>query len=347
MILTLTLNPAMDRSTFVRNFRLGTVVRAEREVVVPSGKGIGSSLVIHELRGETVALGLNAGRAGRLLSELLDEVGVAHQFIPACGETRTTTVLVDLAAQRQSTISAPTLSATSIHLAQLLDLLDCHAGSAWGIICGGSLPPGLPPDCYARLLGHCRQLGLVTLLDTSGEALRLGVAGLPHILRVNHHEIEALAPGVIDRRQLTFGTDLGQGNSGLRPPSDALTLVRRLRRRLGHWATDALVVTLGELGAVVVTSEASYYVKPPEVPVVSTAGAGDALNGGLMLALSRGDDWPVALALGTAAAASVVMTAGTAICHWEQVEDLLSQVNVLPLGERHLMPSRRARYWPP
>jgi 1-phosphofructokinase family hexose kinase len=307
------------------------VVRAEREVVVPSGKGIGSSLVIHELRGDTVALGLNAGRAGKLLGELLDEAGVAHRFIPACGETRRATVLIDRAAQRQSTIAAPTLTATSSHLAQSLDLLDSYAGSAWGIICGGSLPPGLPPDSYAWLLRHSRQLGLVTLLDTSGEALRQGVAGQPHILRVNHHEIEALAPGVIDGGQLTLRANLSQGDGGSRSPGDVLRLVRRLRRRLGHWATDALIVTLGELGALAVTPEDSYYVQTPEVPPVNTAGAGDALNGGLMLALSRGEHWRMALALGTSAAASVVMTAGTAICHREQVADLLPQVNVLPL----------------
>ena len=64
MILTLTPNPTIDRATFVRSFRLGTVVRAEREVVTPSGKGVDASLVIHELGGETVALGLNAGHTG-------------------------------------------------------------------------------------------------------------------------------------------------------------------------------------------------------------------------------------------------------------------------------------------
>ena len=71
-----------------------------------------------------------------------------------------------------------------------------------------------------------------------------------------------------------------------------------------------------------------YYAKPPSVPVVNTAGAGDALDGGIMLARSQGSDWPAALTLGTAAAASVVMHEGTAVCQRGQVELLKNQVRV-------------------
>jgi 1-phosphofructokinase family hexose kinase len=314
MILTVTPNPTIDRVVFVRDFRLGTTVRGEREVVTPSGKGVGASLVIHELGGETVAAGLNAGHTGRLLTDLLDERRIPHDFVPADGETRTAVVLVDLAVEQQSTITAPTLSATSEHLSQLLALLDRYAGRAWGVICAGRLPPGLPPDSYARLVRHARQRGLVTLLDSSGEPLRCGVAGLPHILKVNRHELRSLDSEMTGR----------QGGA-----DDIAELAGRLAGRLGEWASDALIVTLGARGALAVTSEGCYHAQPPQVPVVNTAGAGDALSGGIVLARSQGADWPTALALGTAAAASVVMNEGTAICHREQVEELLPQVCVI------------------
>jgi len=310
-ILTLTPNPTLDRVIFVRHFRLGAVVRGEREVVTPSGKGVDSSLVIHELGGATVASGLNAGRSGRLLVELLAERGIAHDFVPAHGETRTAVVLVDLAVNQQSTITAPTLGAREEHLAQLLALLDRYAERAWGLICAGSLPPGLPADSYARLLRHARQRGLIALLDTSGEALCAGVAGRPHILKVNQDEVASLDRG------------------GARAPETLADLASILAGRLGRWASDALIVTLGERGALALTPGGNYYVRPPAVPTVNTAGAGDALNAGIMLARSRGADWPAALALGTAAAASVVMNEGTAICRREQVEELLPRVQVL------------------
>jgi 1-phosphofructokinase family hexose kinase len=309
MILTLTPNPTLDRVIFVRHFRLGRVVRGEREVVVPSGKGVGASLVIHELGGDTVAAGLNAGFTGDLLARLLDEWGIPHDFIPAHGETRTGVVLVDLAAGQQSTISAPTLTATPGHLPRLLALLDRYAPQAWGVICAGSLPLGLPVDSYAHLLRHARQRGLVTLLDTSGQALRRGVAGLPHILKINQNELASL-------------------DADIRMADDMADLTRQLSAHLNEWASDALVITLGGRGALAIATEGSYWAPSLEVPVVNTAGAGDALSGGLFLARSRGADWPAALTLGLAAATSVVMNEGTAICRREEVDELLSRVRV-------------------
>jgi 1-phosphofructokinase family hexose kinase len=319
MILTLTPNPTIDRVIFVRNFRLGATVRGEREVVTPSGKGVDASLVIHELGGETVAAGLNAGRTGRYHTDMLDQMGVPHDFLSAQGETRVATVLVDLAVGQQSTIMAPTLTATQAHLPRLLALLDryasadspCRRGRAWGVICGGSLPPGLPLDSHAQLVRHARERGLITLLDSSGESLCQGLAGLPHILKVNRDELGSLDP------------EMAGGPGGV---GDAVELAMRLRGRLGEWASDALIVTLGECGALALTPAGCYSAQPPSVPVVNTAGAGDALSGGVMLARSQGADWPAALALGTAAAASVVMNEGTAICRREQVEELLPRV---------------------
>jgi 1-phosphofructokinase family hexose kinase len=315
MILTLTPNPTLDKVMFVRGFRLGTVVRAEREVITPSGKGVDASLVIHELGGESVATGLNAGRNGRLLTDLLDEMGVTHDFIPAVGETRVAIVLVDLDKNQQSTISAPTLKGTREHLSQLLTQLDRYATHAWGVIFGGSLPPGLPVDSYAHLVRRACERGLITLLDTSGAALREGVRGLPHFLKVNQDELAALAPKVVRLQEDAVPRDLAQ-------------LAESAAGRLNEWASDALIITLGERGVLTVTAEGWYDVRPPTVPVMNTAGAGDALSGGIILARSRGADWQAALALGTAAAASVVMNEGTAICQRDQVDALLSQVQI-------------------
>ena len=101
--------------------------------------------------------------------------------------------------------------------------------------------------------------------------------------------------------------------------------------RLGEWASEAIVVTLGEQGALAVTTGGTWLVRPPVVPVVNTAGAGDALDAGIMMARSKGRGWPAALTMGTAAAASVVMNEGTAICRREQVEELMSRVQVMVL----------------
>jgi 1-phosphofructokinase family hexose kinase len=317
MILTLTPNPTVDRVVFCRHFRLGGIVRAERELVIPSGKGVDASLVLHELGAKTRVLGLQAGLNGRLHADLLDRWGIAHDMAPACGETRMAIVLVDLAANQQSTISAPTLTADEGRLARLLESIERHAGGAWGLICAGSLPPGLPQDSYACLVRRARECGLVTLLDTSGDALCQGVRGLPDILKINLRELFGLIGSNED--------DVEVGARLSRPLGDWACF---LQGYLGRWASQTIVVTLGEEGALAIIEGASYVVRPPGVPVVNTAGAGDALDAGLMLALSQGQDWPDALALGTAAAASVVMNEGTAICRREQVQALLADVRV-------------------
>ena len=355
VVLTLTPNPTIDRVVFCRDFRLGTVVRAEREMVIPSGKGVDASLVIHELGGDTVVLGLVAGLQGRLHEDLLDEWGIAHDMVPASGETRMAIVLVDLSADEQSTISAPTLIAREDSLEQLLGRVERHARRSWGLICAGSLPPGLPEDSYAHLVRAARSCGLATLLDTSGTALRLGVRGLPDVLKINVHELQALSnvawlhnsglsrsrvcaqrgfaiPGRLPTRIANplraLILDLLSLEALQEPSSEAKALREWLSDRLGEWASEAIVITLGRQGALAVTTEGAFRVRPPSVPAVNTAGAGDALDAGIMLARSRGAGWPAALALGTAAAASVVMNEGTAICRREQVEEMLSQVRV-------------------
>ena len=314
MILTLTPNPTIDRAIFVRGFRLNAVVRAERETVTPSGKGVDASLVLRELGGDTLALGLNAGWTGRLLAGMLDERGIAHELVPADGETRTATVLVDLAAQGQSTISVSTLRATEAHLEAMLHVLERHAPRAWGLICGGSLPPGLPADAYARLVRRARGSGLFTLLDTSGKALQGGIAAPPHVLKANLREFSVL--------------DTEVGDVVPTAPGGLAELATRLCRCRQRYGLDALIVTLGAAGVLGATADGVYHAVPPEVKIANTAGAGDALGAGLMLARCHGGRWPAALALGAAAAASVVTNDGTALCRREQVRALLGRVQV-------------------
>lgn len=311
MILTLTLNPAIDHVLLVEKFELARTIRASVETRTPSGKGIGSSLVLQELGAETLALGLKAGHAGVMLASMLDDIGVKHHLLDVSGETRIATIIVDQQTGQQSTISAVSLAASQRHLSEMLDLLTENAHQAWGLICAGSLPPGLPDDSYATIIQRSRQLGMYTLLDTSGAALTKGIVGLPHILKINDSELNALQPGI---------------TISVASPEMIRQSLTRLRQYIGIWASDAIIVTLGSRGGLAVTLDGSYFAQPLKLVVESTAGAGDALNAGLMMALSQGESWKQALVWGTAAASSVVTNAGTAICQRHQVEAFSPQV---------------------
>ena len=307
MILTLTPNPTIDRVFYCQDFALDAVVRADREAITPCGKGVNAAMALHEMGESVLVLGLRAGHTGDHHTLLLDELGIRHDLLHAAGETRTNVVLVDQATSQQSSISALTLRASPKHLEGLCGKIEQHAGTAWGLICGGSLPPGLPAASYCKLLERGRDQDLTTLLDSSGQALRSGVKARPHLLKVNLKEYRDLEPSAPDEIRL---------------------LAERIEARLGEWATEAIIITLGERGAVAATSQGTFVAVPPKIQATNTAGAGDALGGGLMAARCRGGGWPEALVLGTAAGASVVMNEETGVCRRDQIEALRPQVEI-------------------
>jgi 6-phosphofructokinase 2 len=177
-------------------------------------------------------------------------------------------------------------------------------------------------------VGH--EHGLVTLLDSSGVGLQQGIAGLPDILKINGRELAEIAA--------MRGEELPTWSA----PDHLGDLAAWLSCHLGKWARTAFIVTLGAAGALAVTVDesneanrkgAAIYVPAPKVPLVSAAGAGDAVAAGVMYARRHGHGWTEALRLGVAAAAAVVMNEGTAVCTAPQVYELLPQVQacVLPI----------------
>lgn len=321
MILTVTPNPTIDRVLFVPDFAMGDLVRAEDEAVSPSGKAIDVAAVLHTFGVATLALGLNAGLSGDTLAALLDELGVPYEFVPASGHTRVAALITDRDAQRQSTVIASTLTADGSHLDQLLALATARMPESWGMVCAGSLPPGMPTDAYARLTALAKEHSVTTLLDSSGESLRHGVAARPDIVKLNLNELAALSPHSADAWH--SNGDAGDVQSMESRLADVLTGV------LPGWAEQAVIVTLGKLGAVAVTPDGRWYVPALTVPYVSPAGAGDGMTSGIMLALYRDGSWREALALGTAVAASVVMNPSTCGCDVQQVQELLPLVEIV------------------
>jgi 1-phosphofructokinase family hexose kinase len=338
MILTITPNPTLDRAIFVRGFQLGSIVRAEREVLTPSGKGVDVSLVLHALGHPTLAAGLQAGIHGGIARELLDARGVLHQFVEAEGETRHALVLIDLARGAQSTISAATLRADQRHLAALLGIMRERLPAAHYAVLAGSLPPGWPADAYRPLIRACRAAGVACLLDTSGAALSAALLGdadpnsgtMPDIVKVNLIEFLSLCEaGPGPGAPAGPGQQLRDARLQAESIGPVAQAAAQLRARLG---LEALIVTLGGRGAVVVSREQTWHATPPPVSVLNDAGAGDALAAGVVWTRAHGGGWAEALRLGTACAAAVVTTPGTAECDAQLVDRLYGQVLVEQLA---------------
>jgi 1-phosphofructokinase family hexose kinase len=335
MILTVTPNPTLDRAIFVRGFQMGAINRADAEILTPSGKGVDVSLVLHALGYPTLATGLQAGQQGQFACTLLDQRGIAHDFVWADGETRHALVLIDTAARQQSTISAATLRANPTHLEALAARIDRYLPEAHFVVFAGSLPPGWPTESYQYLIGRCQAAGHACLLDTSGAALAAvlgaGSGTMPTIIKVNLGEFLAAC------RTIGLPMPTHQWAAQLRDTDR----IADVRAELGLVITQAcratqvaaLVVTLGSHGAIAATPHSTWHAQPPLVTAVNDAGAGDALAAGIAAILAKRGTWPEALRLGTAAAAAAVTTPGTAECDPALVAAFLPQVVLTELTQ--------------
>jgi 1-phosphofructokinase family hexose kinase len=323
MIVTVTPNTAIDRTLIVPSFSLNRTIRASRSVMGMGGKATDASWILGELGIPSLALGFAAGLAGQQVEAMLRERGVDTDFVWVGGETRSNTVIVCEDGSGQSTVGAATLEVSAEHVDALQDRYQAALEDATCVVMGGSLPRSLEPSLYTRFAREARRRDIPVVFDASGPGLRAGLSGRPTFVKPNRAELEEI--------------------TGQPAPSveAAYHAARKLQARYG----TSLVVTLGEEGAVAVLPGRAYRIPPPQVEVVSTAGAGDGVLAGLAVALSRGEPLEEGLRLGFAAAGAVLTTLGTADCRRADVERLLPTIELVPYHPppRGQMPRERSR----
>ena len=308
MIVTVTLNPAVDRTYFVSDFAWNSTIRASQSVVGMGGKATDASWVLGELGYGSLALGFAAGATGRLMEKMLRQRGCMTDFVRVEGETRTNIVIVSGGGNGQSTLAEPGLQIDSRHIEKFRRKFSSALKKASCFLIGGSLPPALDASIYTELVKRARQAGLPVVFDASGPGLKAGMEGRPTIAKPNIDEIAEL---------------YGRPVTGM---EEAYRAGRELQDKYGA----ALVITLGREGALAVLPGRAYRIPVLKIPVVSTAGAGDAVLAGLAAALSGGRPLEDGLRLGFAAAAAVCLTPATADCRKADVERLLPQIELLP-----------------
>ncbi|MGC8782669.1 MAG: 1-phosphofructokinase family hexose kinase, partial [Anaerolineae bacterium] len=266
MIYTVTLNPSLDRTLTVRELRVGELNRARRVRLDLSGKGINVSRLLRRLGIASRILGFAGGSTGRAIQDGLTAEGFETIFIEVAGETRQNITILDEATGACTKINEPGASVGPDDLEALVAVIRETAaeGDLW--VFSGSLPPGAPADFYAQLIELVQGRGGRAFLDTSGEALRLGLAARPFAIKPNSEEAGELLNAPVT------------GNSG------HLAAARRLQA-----AGPTLVcLTRGADGLVLAYGEALLLVPSLPVTVVSPIGAGDATLAGLVWAVQEG-----------------------------------------------------------
>jgi 1-phosphofructokinase family hexose kinase len=312
MIITVTLNPAVDRIVMLAELNLGDTNRISDGTFSPGGKGVNVSRMLRELGAPSLATGFLGGSLGEAITSSLKQSGIREDFIKVVGQTRLNLSIVETRWQRHTTLSetGPYVEPSCVN--RLQRRLAKHARSGDWVVLAGSVPPGIPPDVYARLTVQSRRIGALVCLDADGDPLALGVAATPHLIKPNLDELQRLVgrPLKTDHEVVAAAVEIQR--SGIR----------------------YVVVSLGNRGAIAVSPEGSWRSTPPAVQTVSALGSGDSLVAGIVLALSHGESLAWGLRIGTAAGAATAMQAGTDLGSTIDVLALIPQVTVEPLTLR-------------
>jgi tagatose 6-phosphate kinase len=311
MILVVALNPALDVTHHVAGADWAGVNRPHAVHARAGGKGLNVARNLHALGRQVLLTGLAGGPAGQALAGDLAAEGIGADLTPIAAETRRTFTVADSATGQAALFNEPGPPVSAHEYEQFMaSFRRALAGSA-AVALSGSLPPQLPDDTYAELIGTAVAAGVPAILDTSGLALTAALAAGPAIVKPNLAELEAIT-----------GTSMQAAG---RPD---LARVQRAARTLVARGAGAAVASLGPAGLLAVEPDGCWHATPPAQVPGNPTGAGDAVVAALADSLVVGRAWADrlrhAVALGTAAAAAPVAGAFAA----EDYARLLSQVRV-------------------
>lgn len=267
--MTVTPNPAVDLSTSVERVVPVSKLRGTSQRRDPGGGGINVARVVKRLGGEVSALYPVGGVTGDLLRRLLDKEGVPSQTFAIAEETREDFFVSEISTGRPFRFILPGPRLNDEEWQECLRLLSRIKPFPRFVVASGSLPGGVPDDFYARLTRIAKQRGARMILDTSGPALALAVAEGVDLIKPNLREMRELA-----------------GHE----PSDAGEW-EAAAKALVHGGKVAIVaLTMGHLGAVLVTRDQVLRAEPLPITPVGAVGAGDSFLGALLWQLASGGD---------------------------------------------------------
>jgi 1-phosphofructokinase family hexose kinase len=312
VILTVTLNAAIDRTVAVPNFRIGQRHRAVEARTVAGGKGVNVARALKLLGRPVIAAGLAGGATGTRILERLAEESILNAFTRIDGESRTNLAVVDPTSGEQTEINERGPEVTPGEIDRFVEKLLYLAQGASVCVLAGSVPPGLPADVYARLIAELHGLNVLTVLDTDGEPMRAGLRAEPTVVAPNVTEAEE-AVG----HEFNDADDFRMGLAGL----------------LEMGAGEAIITTsegcVGIVGDGIERRHFEARIEPLEP--VAAVGSGDAFLAGYVAARYQGATPRECLAFGVACGAESTQHFGAGTVDRREAERLLPRVEVSEL----------------
>ena len=298
-IITITFNPCIDKSTTVSVLKPESKLSCTPPVFEPGGGGINVARAIKKLGGEAIAVYPSGGYTGKFLNILLAQESIPELNIETQKHTRENMIVLDIATNQQYRFGMPGQHLSEDEWQRCLQTIEANHSEF--IVASGSLPPGVPADIFAMLAKMAKKQNRKLIVDTSGEALLRAVEEGVYMIKPNLGELSKLA-----------GKETIETN-------DIEPLAKHLIR---NGNCKIVVVSMGAVGAMLVSREATYKVEAPIVKSQTTVGAGDTMVAGIVLYISQRKSLLEALQYGVACGTAATINAGTALCNKEDVDRL-------------------------
>jgi 6-phosphofructokinase 2 len=310
MIYTITLNPALDRTISIERIRDDVSNRILEEQSYAGGKSVDVSKVLKDFGVDNMALGFIGGFAGRELEGRLLNEGIQSDFVRVSGETRTNIIIHERETGRQLAFNARGPEVEPHELMQLIELVE-NLQNPVVIAIGGSLPPGVSPEIYRKIITIAKRLKAKVVLDVDGSALKVGIQAHPDIIKPNIHELSEL-----------MGRELSEMD-------DILAAARQIQRG----GVETVLVSMGAKGILMIRHDMECLAVPPSTEVRNTIGAGDSAVAGFIFGMVMGKDPKRALMYAVASGTATTLSVGTALWQREDFENILSHVKLEIISE--------------
>ena len=299
-IITVTFNPAIDKSTSVPVLIPEKKLNCALPVYEPGGGGINVARAIKKLGREATAVYLAGGYSGKTFTQLLTDELVDSIVTETRESTRENLIVLETASNQQYRFGMPGPTIRELEWQDCLKSIE-NTMEVGYIVASGSLPQGIPTDIFARIAFIARKKNARLIVDTSGEALKEAVAAGVYLIKPNLGELSML---------------LGKEELNIELVDDAAKEV------IEKGNCEVVVVSMGPAGAMLVTKELVLQIMPPAVKRKSTVGAGDSMVAGIALSLTRNKSLTEAVQYGVACGTAATMNPGTELCRKEDAEHL-------------------------
>ncbi len=300
-VITVTLNPVVDKNTMVEGFVPDRKLWCSKPVYYAGGGGINVSRAIRKLGGTSTAIYMAGGRAGKHLKMLLDEKGIEQKIVHLKNSTRENLSVMDSRTQLQYRFGLPGPNIMEAEWKNALAVIDKHVRKGDYLVASGKLPPGVPDDFYFRVGSLVHEKKAKFILDTKGQALTNAIRTPIFLLKPNLSELCTL--GGVDS-------------------VSSLELEQLAKKIIKSHACSTMVVSLGSRGALLVTNDMLKYIPAPVVEQKSAIGAGDSMVAGMVVSLLKGKSLIEMTKYGVACGAAATLRPGTQLCQKNDVDQI-------------------------